>query len=62
MVRTCQMLGVGPRGIYQPDYKDGAKLQTWMMSPGLKLTLEFIRSVEGCEVTAIPPEVLCIAR
>ncbi|KAF3451773.1 hypothetical protein FNV43_RR07869 [Rhamnella rubrinervis] len=59
IVRTCQTLGVGPGGFYQPAYKDGAKLDLQMMCLGLnwdpkRLTYEFIRSVDGCEVPTIP--------
>ncbi|WVZ75796.1 LOW QUALITY PROTEIN: hypothetical protein U9M48_023827, partial [Paspalum notatum var. saurae] len=31
MVRMCQQLGSGPGGFYRPSYKNGAKLNLWMI-------------------------------
>ncbi|KAF3451389.1 hypothetical protein FNV43_RR07484 [Rhamnella rubrinervis] len=64
IVRTCRTLGVGPGGFYQPEYKDGTKLDLQMMCLGLnwdpkRLTYEFIRSVDGCEVPSIPRPLFC---
>ncbi|KAF3451373.1 hypothetical protein FNV43_RR07468 [Rhamnella rubrinervis] len=64
IVRICQTLGVGPGGFYQPGYKDGTKLDLRMMCLGLnwdleRLTYEFIRSVDVCEVPAIPRYLRC---
>ncbi|WVZ89974.1 hypothetical protein U9M48_036319 [Paspalum notatum var. saurae] len=34
IVRVCRQLGSGPGGFYRPSYKNGAKLNLWMMSLG----------------------------
>lgn len=59
IVRSCQKLGVGPGGFYQPGYKDGAKLRLQMMCLGLSWDpetrkYEDCRSVDGSKTPGIP--------
>lgn len=59
IVKTCQELGKGPGGFYQPGYKDGAKLRLHMMCLGLDWDpqtrkYEKQRRVDGCEPPHIP--------
>ncbi|XP_062214176.1 uncharacterized protein LOC133915154 [Phragmites australis] len=35
IVKLCQQLGVGAGGFYRPSYRDGAKLNLWMMCLGM---------------------------
>ncbi|KAK2647487.1 hypothetical protein Ddye_014976 [Dipteronia dyeriana] len=63
IVKTCQELGKGPGGFYQPGYKSGAKLRLQMMCLGLNWdpeTREYeeLRSFDGCEPPAIPGKFL----
>ncbi|KAF3447995.1 hypothetical protein FNV43_RR08703 [Rhamnella rubrinervis] len=58
IVRSCQKLGVGPGGFYQPGYKDGAKLHLHMMCLGLSWDpetrkYEDFRSVDGSETPGL---------
>lgn len=61
IVRTCQELGKGPGGFYQPGYNDGAKLRLRMMCLGLDWDPQTRkygkkRQVDGCEPSVIPSE------
>lgn len=61
IVETCQNLGVGPGGFYQPGYKDGAKLRLQMMCLGLDWDpqtrkYENKRAVDGNRPPDIPSE------
>lgn len=61
IVRTCQELGKGPGGFYQPGYNDGAKLRLRMMCLGLDWDPQSRkygkkRQVDGCEPPVIPSE------
>ncbi|KAJ0027540.1 hypothetical protein Pint_35008 [Pistacia integerrima] len=59
IVKTCQELGKGPGGFYQPGYKGGGKLRLQMMCLGLDWDpqtrkYEKQRRVDGCEPPHIP--------
>lgn len=61
IVRTCQELGKGPGGFYQPGYNDGAKLRLRMMCLGLDWDPQTRkygkkRQVDGYEPSVIPSE------
>ncbi|KAI9154607.1 hypothetical protein LWI28_028784 [Acer negundo] len=67
IVKTCQKLGKGPGGFYQPGYKSGAKLRLQMMCLGLNWdpeTREYeeLRSFDGFEPPAIPDKFLRLVR
>ncbi|KAK1563048.1 hypothetical protein Q3G72_021453 [Acer saccharum] len=67
IVKTCQELGKGPGGFYQPGYKSGAKLRLHMMCLGLNWDpeakeYEELRSFDGCEPPAIPDKFLRLVR
>ncbi|KAL4021512.1 hypothetical protein IC575_020313 [Cucumis melo] len=60
IVKTCQKLGLGPGGFYQPSYKDGAKLRLRMMCLGLDWDPQTRRYknkrvVDGNKPPDIPP-------
>lgn len=61
IVKTCQMLGLGQGGFYQPGYKDGAKLRLHMMCLGLDWDpqtrkYENKRATDGNKPPNIPPQ------
>lgn len=67
IVRTCQELGKGPGGFYQPGYNDGAKLRLHMMCLGLNWNsrtrkYEKVRSVDSCEPPGIPNEFILLVQ
>ncbi|XP_039128280.1 uncharacterized protein LOC120264530 isoform X1 [Dioscorea cayenensis subsp. rotundata] len=58
IIRTCQKLGIGIGGFYQPSYSDGAKLHLQMMCLGKNWDPEAkyvdIRPVDGAKPPEIP--------
>ncbi|WVZ61587.1 hypothetical protein U9M48_011439 [Paspalum notatum var. saurae] len=67
MVRMCRQLGKGPGGFYRPSFKNGAKLNLWMMSLGKNWdpTLRSYgptRPFDGAQAPTIPDAFKMIAQ
>jgi len=67
IIRTCWQLGMGPGGFYRPSYKNGAKLNLWMMSLGKNWDLTTrsygpTRPFDGAQAPAIPEALKTIAQ
>ena len=67
VVCTCRRLGVGPGGFYRPSYKNGAKLNLWMMCLGKNWDLNTrsygpTRPFDGAQAPAIPEAFKTIAQ
>ncbi|WVZ70182.1 LOW QUALITY PROTEIN: hypothetical protein U9M48_018868 [Paspalum notatum var. saurae] len=64
MVRMCRQLGKGPGGFYRPSYKNGAKLNLWMMKEPGSTSRSYgpTRPFDGAQAPTIPDAFKMIAQ